>query len=54
MGKRGLFFTWIGVALLAAVSAESGKLEFEKKTVLLIELFYNLKALNTTKPGACQ
>ena len=54
MGKRGLFFTWIGVALLAAVSAESGKLKL-KKTSTTIELFYSLKALNTTKPGgACQ
>ena len=53
MGKRGLFFTWIGVALLAAVSAESGKLKL-KKQVLTIELFYNLKSLNTTKPCACQ
>ena len=52
MGKRGLFFTWIGVALLAAVSAESGKLKLKKPST--IELFYNLKALNTTKPGACQ
>ena len=38
MGKSGLFFTWIGVALLAAVSAESGKLKL-KKTSTTIELF---------------
>ena len=39
MGKRGLFFTWIGVALLAAVSAESGKLKLKKTSTILFNYF---------------